>query len=737
MLKHESRHDTCRAIDTARPDFAKVAGSSNSDTDMKQRITRIVTLIAAIAGLTQMDIASAQDETSATPEWSVAPASEVADASAIAKHNKERILVWNRPKGLEPAAAAYLLIDAPFAQVQPAVQKALADFGRFETRSGANPLRVHFEFWDKVLLSRRPDLRDAIAERVVRPQLQLALREGALTQEEVDRRMAAARASITTSITNLDDLEEFRQTYSTYSASQKRRFGLSRDTGSELRVNVFDVSATFGHPATAVKIDRQDAFANPALKVKREFNVLRTIAPTVLTGTVPAPLFEATRSALEALPGGESVQVALNPKVWIKPIEPTQSSALTRGLVLTPPQADRPPIQAEVLRWESIAELREDDFAFPHDLLTLPDGDLMVRADNAGATRVWRLHRDGERWQADLVWQGNYGRRRLSISADGRTVWFAATPTGEQEEQLFSYRVDTQQVTAYSPTRTNDDDSWSYWSMELDGQQRPTFFDDDSLRNPSTPLGRRWFEGFQPSGEAPESGGPWPFRRAFAPIRQSVMSDRIRPVRWRGGSFWTEDSRGIAELDGSTGSVLRSQASPLRYGPPDGSEDEPASGVPTALGSEEGHWIAVGFMMLLHDEGRLPPKLDGKPDGNDRFVGMHVIDVDDGRVRVSALLGQSDSLKAAARSANGRWLALASRNLHDRTQTAALWEIGESGRSLRLNSATSYEASSLAFSWSGNEVWAMCRYGLLHWRLPDELKDPARQGSFPEQSQSY
>jgi len=42
----------------------------------------------------------------------------------------------------------------------------------------------------------------------------------------------------------------------------------------------------------------------------------------------------------------------------------------------------------------------------------------------------------------------------------------------------------------------------------------------------------------------------------------------------------------------------------------------------------------------------------------------------------------------------------------------------------------------LAFSWNGVDLWAFCDGGLLHWRLPDGMKDEASSGSFPEQSRN-
>lgn len=319
----------------------------------------------------------------------MAPAPEVPGASAVAVHMKERIVVWNRPKGAEPAMAAYLLIEAPFAEVQPAVHKALAGFGRFESSSELTMLAYQRGIWDQVLLSRRPDLRDALAERLVRPQLDLAYREGALTAAEVERRMARALAEITSTPQNRALLEAFHQTYPSYSAIQSRSIGMLRGSRSELKVYVFDVSAAFGHPTTAVEIEREDTFPNPnhaTWGAISDFNPLRTPPSRTLTSaTVPAPLFEAVHAALVALNSGKSVRVALTPKVWTKTFEPPTHM---RDIVLTPPQTDQSPIQAETLRWESIDSAQADAFAYPHDLLVLPDGDLLLSADALSVARV-------------------------------------------------------------------------------------------------------------------------------------------------------------------------------------------------------------------------------------------------------------------------------------------------------------------------------------------------------------
>ncbi|MFT4246401.1 MAG: hypothetical protein QM581_00005, partial [Pseudomonas sp.] len=168
-----------------------------------------------------------------------------------------------------------------------------------------------------------------------------------------------------------------------------------------------------------------------------------------------------------------------------------------------------------------------------------------------------------------------------------------------------------------------------------------------------------------------------------------------------------------------------------------------AQWVPRALGSPQAGWIATGFVLMLHDGGNaMPPPLHGSAGDVERFVGMHVVDLQSGEV-LSALLGRSDGLQAAARSAHGRLLALGSNAMPSSNVAVkrgqgfplALWEVARRRTPVRLDtSATRGGVHAMAFSWGGEDLWVLSDRELYRWRLPPALRDAAGEGAFPDQS---
>ncbi|TCV92686.1 hypothetical protein EC912_10624 [Luteibacter rhizovicinus] len=685
------------------------------------------------------------------PAWHMEPAAKVPGASGVAARLKDRIIVWDNPGGTTPRAATevHLLIDAPFAEVQPAVKKALAGLGQFDSSTENSLLAYQIDGWGEVLLSRRPDLRNALAKHFVQPRLELALKEGLLTAAEVDQRMALARADVTSAPQAGYALDAFQATYPNYYANQNRSYGVLEKSRSKLSIYVFDVSAAFGHPATAVRISREDTYPNPDYSTLREIressrrSILSSGTPSILTGSVvPASAFDPVRTALASIGAGHSVRIAPTPRTWLATVEPVRT---VPTIILTPPQTDRPPIEAETVPWARIAGAQADAITYPHDLLTLPGGDLLLSASRIDTARVWRLQLEGNQWKATTLWQGDEGGgRQLALSADGRTAWFSGA-SNAKEAALFSINLETDRVTAYA-VNLPADVSKSRW--ELMGDQLPAYFNHSySYENKDGNSQRReWVEVLQAAAKPPADGGAWSFQSTLKSARQSMMSAQISPVRWRGQkSVWLEDQPGVSVLDAASGRVLRAFALPQRFGTPNSTDATgQAQWVPRSLGSPEANWIATGFILMLKDDGSLPPKLDANPDRHnrfdgDRFVGMHVVDLDDGHVRLSALLGRSDSLAAAARSANGRWLALGSNSVRpggSKGPKVALWDVTKGQASVQLLAPRNRDPDlhALAFSWSGSDLWAFCDGGLLHWHLPDAFKDAASHGSFPDQS---
>lgn len=122
--------------------------------------------------------------------WRIASAADFPDGARVAAARKERVLVRDDGKHPWVADEVLLLIDGPYDSVQPAVQRALKPFGTFTVEAENSFLPYLPEGWDRVLLSRRADLRDALVNGFVLPRLQRAVKEGATTPEEMTQRLA-------------------------------------------------------------------------------------------------------------------------------------------------------------------------------------------------------------------------------------------------------------------------------------------------------------------------------------------------------------------------------------------------------------------------------------------------------------------------------------------------------------------------------------------------------------------
>lgn len=118
---------------------------------------------------------------------------------------------------------------------------------------------------------------------------------------------------------------------------------------------------------------------------------------------------------------------------------------------------------------------------------------------------------------------------------------------------------------------------------------------------------------------------------------------------------------------------------------------------------------------------------------------MHVVDLKNGHV-LSPLLGAADSFKAAARSANGRFLAMGTTYKAGGWQhRVALWDVAQGRTPVQLDASSlpkNSEIQALAFSWDGSALWAIGTRELMLWKLPAALRDRAGQGAVPDQSRN-
>ncbi len=386
---------------------------------------------------------------------------------------------------------------------------------------------------------------------------------------------------------------------------------------------------------------------------------------------------------------------------------------------------------------------------YPQDLLPLPDGDLLLSLEaidrNGPRAELWRVHPTAAAgpWPSERLWQGRNGARQLMAEADGGAVWFRGTPAEGEPERLFVYRAATRQLQGYTVDGASTA-AGTRW--ELDAAQRPTVFDHGPDPVPRAGFGDSRLAVGAPTGAPPPAGGPWPFATVLRAPRQALMERAAKgntllwPVRLRDPqALWIEDGQGLAALDPANGRVQRAFALPQRFGAADPNDASgTAQWVPTPLGSLEGRWIATGFVLMLPE----PPDAGapvfapgaGASARLSRFVGMHVVDSRDGQVRVSALLGEADSLGAAARSAHGRLLALGADGPSAGAPQVALWPLAGGGEPLRLEAGSPGALTALAFSWDGTTLWALGDRGLLRWTLPAALHDAADAGAYPEHS---
>ncbi|WP_334047464.1 hypothetical protein [Burkholderia cepacia] len=683
------------------------------------------------------------------------------DDYEVAARRGEQVLIWDNGKNRQAyAEAVFLLVSAPYDQVQPLVQRVLQRTSPVKASANSWQLQNLPAPWSHVLLSRRPDLRAAIADHATLPKLQQALQQGAITRQELDWRMDQARARVDRLFRG-SGLPALQPTYAFWEARQDHSDGITGQYRSALFVRVQDTSALFGHPATVVQFGRIDSRPNPDYSLWKAltlqdldvFSGNRTQSSRTGISVVPADAFTALTDALSALPA--RLEIATSPAAWQLPSAPSMPPPAIK-LVASDPSA--PVIKPSIIRWDKfVTDPSQRTLLYPHDILGLPDGSLLFSAqvaDNRGWNEyVWRLRAANGALQADEIWHGKEGPRQMMINGDGSAVWFDGQPDAKSKPSLYRYDIASSKVDRHEvvwPSETDwRDHRMSDMSWILDDDLPANFWHD--LRHgekDANPVGSAFLTVQRPASPPPGNDDPWPFVTTLSSVRQSLMDEisngsnaLIWPVRWRpSGSYWTEDSQGLAELDARTGRTLRTIVLPRRFGAPDSvSAAGIAHWAPKPLGSPQGHWIATGFELLLDDDGSMPPPVKAPGPKRARFVGMHVVDLKNGRV-TSALLGAADTFKAAARSANGRFLAMGTTyKAGGWKHRVALWDVALGRTPVQLDASSlpkNSEIQALAFSWDGSALWAIGTRELMLWKLPAALRDRAGQGAVPDQSRN-
>lgn len=682
-------------------------------------------LVHALAGAAEAD----------SRLWRIESAREGMHTSAPAIDAQERIVVWAGEKKAVPANVVHIRVDAPFAQVKPLIRQALARHGSFEWDETPGELKYFApssEDWPEVLLSWRPDLREALARRFQFPRLELAGQEGALTPSEVARRKTGALASTFSVPQNRAQLSEFNLKYASLSAVLEQGAESSRKGLSRLQVNMVDAAAVFAYPVTVVSISRHDSYPNPdytlgrVLKESFQFNILggSHTYPMARASLVPADIFEAVLGALGQIGAASPPQVADSPLRWKKPAAPPAEAK---------PDFVMPDNTAPMLTAEAFALPLLARTYYARDFLPLPDGDLLLAIQVFApdlTVQLWRLHEANGQWHQSRVWSGARGAEKLVLSTDGNSVWFSGASAEKTPLAWHVYDVKTQRLVAHVIDAETQGDNYREAALlrewHLDARQQPVFARPDYRE--AGPLGRAVFQVWGPATERPQLGQTWSFRPMVSSPRQAMMKGNIQLIHWRGaGGVWTEDPLGLAELDVETGRVLRAYPLPRRFL---GEKTEGiANWVPSPLGSPQRAWISVGYVLAPERQTGLALQC------TERNVGMHVVNLQDGSVSFSAMLGCASTLRAAARSANGRFLALgANHPPPNRMPLVAIWDVDQRKPLTKLQTASRGELYRLAFSWDGAYLWALCGKNLLRWKLPPSLQDKARSGSLPEQS---
>lgn len=631
-------------------------------------------------------------------DWRIERARRLSDTSALAVTFDEHLLAWVKQNTPSAAEGVYLVIDAPFDQVQTVVQTALAQAGKFISFQNDIAIANLDREWAPALLSHRADLREALAHHFADPKVEKSYQEGEITAAEMKQQKLEARAfndspydnSIYSGTGCSEHIPLCQTVFKEHQLWQRRIFDISNDRLSTLKIVISDFSYIFNRATTAIFVQRRDTYTNPKHSQLRELFKPFFGGREIFTHTVvPAEIFKKIRAAIVSSTKKEPI-ITPSPLIFIK----APASIPLPVFNFVTPEKSVVALVPTMIDWTKVKgvppnrQLLDSDF-MAVDFLPLRDRDILILASVLdkqllSSKQLMRLHKTADLWEVQLLWKG-HDAQGLIASEDGKAVWFTETALRTDRPQQLCHEL-TSGITIIIQEETSA------------------------------------------AGQGCSSRPPLKFSEEASP------RENAGPVLWRSPHRrWIEDERALAEYNVHDHHLLRAIALPQRKGKP-GTDRlyGKAPWAPTPLGSPESSWIGVGFTLRGYDDqfqplpGNKGAMFDGGPGHS--IVGMHIVDVKSNKVRFSALLGRASTLQAAARSSNGRMLALGAND----ERVVTLWDTEKATAPLKLS--IQYDVDKLAFSWDGSELWATSDQKLFYWSLPKPLWDASRNGSFPDQS---
>lgn len=600
----------------------------------------------------------------------------------------------------KPLPQVQMVVELPFVQVLPVVQSALKPLGTFAGQHDSNQVARIDQGWGDVLLDRRPELKREYLRQYELPTLQQYVSDGALLDSEIPGRLARLERQFHFQGRG-ERMPALQGAFNYWVGTAEQRHGTMGRSRSTVHVRVTELDAVMGRPATAVTLSRTDDWPNPdggmigQLRALADANILsRGPQARIQRNSVPQPLFNPVFEALSALPGAR-LRIGADAGDWIAPPKPMAAIIEPQQKV---PDANAAAVAAQpVLRIERVLALKTFE---ADDMQVLADGSALLVQRYPFTLMHWSpATGDAPRtlWTAPGQ---DVGRWLLAADARGQVAHVLVD--GQVMRYDLAHPALLTHPLAFDEKGVLGD---SYVRYFHDGNGVPLAYRRDYAGKRDT------FKLWAPVAPSASDGTRWEYALQFAAPRQHVMrgdlpgNAQVKPVQWDGplANPWIEDVFGLTELDGRSGRVLRVLPLPRRFGTVDVFDDiGMAQWTPEPLGSINGRWIAVGFVLM---------------DDERRNAGMHVVDVDSGKVRYSLTLPGQDSLKVAAGSPDGRLLALGSAG---GDAAAVLWNL-DSGRSLTLqaNRQTCAELQQLQWSPDGRRLWGRCVDALVQWELPE------------------